>query len=221
MKVTVLQRVLFILLIVLLASCSDDPPPPSPAVPTPQPEQPPPPAPPQTIKSLSLAAANWEFSVEEVKNQTRKVFIKAGLPDQLAQKLEQSIDGELADAFATDIDGNGSPELLLWIRGDGSAAQAELIGWEFGTGSNRSLSWPALTGDNAVGYYGRDQLGIQNGQLVRTFPVYRDQDDLAKPTSGFYRVIHYRLEPSTDQSSPRSLVIEKTSLEPTDEMAMR
>ena len=52
-------------------------------------------------------------------------------------------------------------------------------------------------------------MGRQASALVRSFPLYRDDDDNAHPTAGFVRVIRYRLD-------AEGLAMAETTLEPMD-----
>ena len=61
------------------------------------------------------------------------------------QRLRLDVAGVLAEAFATDLDGDAVPELLLWTRSSGSSAEGEVRGWRFdAAGSATAIQVPAL-----------------------------------------------------------------------------
>ena len=147
-------------------------------------------------RSVQLQQSGWRFDLRVMPD---------GQGGEALEGLVSTVDGNvrhmsalpegetLAEAFATDLDADGFPELLLWWRSSGSGAEGEVRGWQFSVATTQALALPELDADSALGYRGRDQFGVQGSALVRSFPVYRDDDDNAGPTSGFARVIRYVL----------------------------
>lgn len=202
----------------LLVACSREAPP-ADAPPTPPPvdaattprDVPPLPAPEVQRRRFERAQAGWHFRLATVREgQAPTVLdVEAVPPDgRPPVAWQQTLEGHLADAFATDLDANGQPELLFWTRGDGSSAEGDVSGWRLlPDGGRAPLALPSLAADHALGWRGRDQFGLQGDVLVRSFPLYREDDDNASPTSGFVRVIRYRFD-------GEDLRFETTSLEP-------
>lgn len=172
-------------------------------------------APPPAVRtrSLRLEQAGWRFDVDAATGAegTRiEALVRTATAGAAPRRLQLDVAGSLQEAFATDLDGDATPELLLWTGGEGSAAQGDLLGWRFtADGEAEALALPALDGDLAVGWRGRDQFGVQGDRLVRSFPLYRDEDDNATPSTGFVRVIRYALQDGR-------LVVEGGGLEPID-----
>ena len=207
----------------ILAACGDTgqaPAPPAPAAtptipPTAIDAQPPgtPPADTPVIRSLRLSGSGWQFDLDTatVGDATRiDVLVRTATVGAAPQRLRLDVAGSLADAFATDLDGDAAPELLLWTRSGGSSAEGGLRGWRFDvSGGAALLTLPPLDDETAIGWRGRDQFGVQGDALVRSFPLYRDEDDNAHPTAGFVRVMRYRL-------AAEGLVLAETTLEPMD-----
>ncbi len=109
--------------------------------------------------------------------------------------IHQEIDGGVSDAQLVDLDGNGSPELYVFISGYGSGGYGELLAWNVNNG--RSLSeiyLPPLSDDpvSSKGYMGHDVFYTAGNRLIRKFPVYRSSDSNANPTGGM-RVLRYHL----------------------------
>lgn len=153
---------------------------------------------PATTRSLRLEQAGWRFDLDARHDDTGtrlEVLARTATVGAAPRRLEQRLDGELVDAFATDLDGDALPELLLWQVDGGSAAEGDVVGWRFAAnGEATDLRLPALAGDLAIGWRGRDQFGAQGQHLVRSFPLYRDEDDNATPSTGFVRVVRYALD---------------------------
>jgi len=168
---------------------------------------------PPVLRSLQLSSSGWRFDLDAAAGEATTrvdVLVRTATVGAAPQRLSTVLDGALVDAFATDLDGDAAPELLLWMRSGGSSAEGDLRGWRFDTaGGNTPLQVPSLDDEAALGWRGRDQFGVQASTLVRSFPIYRDQDDNASPSAGFVRVIRYRLE-------AEGLVAADTTLEPMD-----
>jgi len=168
---------------------------------------------PTIARSVQRAVAGWQFDLDAAtaSDATRiDVLVRTATAGAAPRRLVLAFDGALVDAFATDLDGDASPELLLWIMASGSLAEADVHGWRFdASGEATPLPLPPLDDDAAVGWRGRDQFGVQGDALVRSFPLYRDDDDNAHPTSGFVRVIRYRLDAD-------GLSVSDTTMEPVD-----
>ncbi len=153
---------------------------------------------PSRTRSLRLEQAGWRFDIDARGDEsgTRlEVLARTATVGAAPRRLASRLEGELVDAFATDLDGDAVPELLLWQADGGSAAIGDIVGWRFAAdGEAAELRLPTLDGDLATGWRGRDQFGVQGKHLVRSFPLYRDEDDNAHPTAGFVRVVRYALD---------------------------
>lgn len=169
--------------------------------------------PPTVTRSLRRQSTGWEFDVDAAITDDRTrvdVLVRPATVGAAPRRVVGVFDGTLMDAFATDLDADAAPELLLWTTGGGSLAEGEMQGWRFEAGGEAiALRVPALDADTAVGWRGRDQWGIQGDALVRSFPLYRDEDDNARPTAGFVRVVRYHLDGD-------ALAVADTTLEPMD-----
>ncbi len=170
-------------------------------------------APAPVVRSLRLAQSGWQFDIDAAASAdaTRiDVLVRTATVGAAPQRLRTDLDGSLVDAFATDLDGDAAPELLLWTRGAGSSAEGDVRGWRFAAnGEASALALPPLDDESAIGWRGRDQFGVQGDALVRSFPLYRDEDDNASPSAGFVRVMRYGLD-------ARGLVAIDATMEPMD-----
>ena len=171
-------------------------------------------APPAIVETRNLEREHvgWRFRIDmaAMDNGRVRLDVLATPATVGAAPMRMVADdaGELVDVFATDLDGDAWPELLLWWRDAGSLAEGRIGGWRF----TESASWqplilPPLDADLATGWRGRDQFGVQGDRLVRSFALYRDEDNNATPTAGFVRVIRYEMR-------GKAFVVDETALEP-------
>lgn len=97
-------------------------------------------------------------------------------------------DGNITESWVSDLDSDGSMEIIVWIQSAGSGAYGYVDLFRF-DGKNIGLiaiSEPAK--DMMIGYRGRDKFNIEKDGIVRKFPYYKDDDVMAKPTGGEVRL---------------------------------
>jgi len=107
------------------------------------------------------------------------------------------IDGSVTGAEIADLDGNGWPEIYVYVNSAGSGSYGSLVAFAVNNGKSLSdIYLPPVMDDPkaSAGYMGHDQFSIEHSTLVRRFPIYRSGDTNAQPTGGTRR-LHYRLEP--------------------------
>jgi hypothetical protein len=109
--------------------------------------------------------------------------------------IRQTANGQVAGAEVADLNGNGLPEVYVFVEGAGSGSYGELVAYAVMKGSDLSpIFLPELSGAAAEGYRGHDQFAIVEGCLLRRFPIYKANDTNAKATGG-ERQICYKLKP--------------------------
>lgn len=116
---------------------------------------------------------------------------------QNPQVIEQEVDGMVVGAEVADLDGNGWPEVYVYVQSAGSGSYGTVVGHAVNRGlSITPIVMPELADDpNAsAGYMGRDRFAVADGRLVRRFPIYRPSDSNAAPSGGT-RQLRYRLVP--------------------------
>lgn len=109
--------------------------------------------------------------------------------------IEQEVDGTVVGAEVADLDGNGWPEIYVYVQSAGSGSYGTVVGHAVNRGlSITPIVLPDLNADpNAsAGYMGRDRFAVAEGRLVRRFPIYRPTDTNAAPSGGT-RQLRYRL----------------------------
>lgn len=105
-------------------------------------------------------------------------------------------DGTVTGSEVADLNGDGSPEIYVYVTSAGSGSYASLVA--YGANNKKSLSGitlPELSDDkkSSQGYMGHDEFQVVENSLVRRFPIYKDGDSNAKP-SGKMRQLQYKLK---------------------------
>lgn len=111
-----------------------------------------------------------------------------------AERVSFMVKGRVAQAEIDDLNGDGFPDLVLYIYMDSNAMFGTVIA--FLSEANKSITPCALPdtrmdGKVSSGYRGHDQFGIMASYLQQKFPLYKP-GDTDKPTGGT-RVILYQL----------------------------
>ncbi len=109
--------------------------------------------------------------------------------------IKQEVDGSVTGAEVADINGDGSPEIYIFVNSAGSGTYGSLVAYS--ANNKKSLSeiyLPPLEDDakNSKGYMGHDEFTVIEYSLVRRFPIYKKGDINANPTGGM-RQLQYKL----------------------------
>lgn len=116
---------------------------------------------------------------------------------QTKRAIVKKIDGTVTGADIADLNGDGWPELYVYVTSAGSGSYGSVVGYAVNRGKSvTEFSLPDLWEDKVAsqGYQGHDQFAIVENTLVRRFPVYLAGDSNAQPTGG-HRQIMYQLVP--------------------------
>jgi hypothetical protein len=111
-----------------------------------------------------------------------------------AQRISFVLGGRLGRAEIDDLNGDGFPDLVLYIYSDSTALFGTV--YAFLSEANKSIS-PCVLPDTRmdgkinIGYQGHDQFSLMGSYLQQKFPVYKTGEK-DKPTGGT-RVVLYQL----------------------------
>ena len=99
----------------------------------------------------------------------------------------------ISDVFVADLDGNGFDEIYIITAAAGSGGYGSVLG--LASNKDKSLSMinfpePRKGDAHFEGYMGHDTFKIEDGKLVRIFPVYNKGDTNAHPTGGRRKLIY-------------------------------
>ena len=111
-------------------------------------------------------------------------------------ELTAELDGTAYRAELADLDGNGWPEVYVYVSSAGSGSYGSLVAHAVNQGKSLTpIYLPPLeqNPEATEGYMGHDEFAVVENRLVRRFPIYSDGDTNAA-ASGGTRQIQYRLE---------------------------
>jgi len=118
-----------------------------------------------------------------------------GFAHNLSERFEDK--DPISDVFISDLDGNGFDEIYIVTSSQGSGSYGGVLAFA----SNKDLSMSMINfpdiKENPIifdGYMGHDVFTIEDQGLIRTFPVYKNDDTNQNPTGGKRKVI-YKLAP--------------------------
>lgn len=142
-------------------------------------------------KNLSFQQHQFDISTSE-SGAIRELAIKVSRDNKQLIVIRQKTDGWVVNAEAADLDRNGSPEIYIYASTYGSGSFGKIYAFEFFPTSFDAIRTEPLLPMLAEGYMGQDAFKIENGQLIREFPIYRAGDTNVRPTGGS-RKIWYEL----------------------------
>ena len=145
-------------------------------------------------KTLTLNGINFHITCPNEGSLNTLTIVPSGLTIDNSVITEE-VDGSVTGAQIDDLNGDGSPEVYVYINSAGSGSYGSLVA--YGSNNNKSISaiyLPPLEDDkkNAKGYMGHDEFTVMDGHLARRFPLYNENDTNAEPTGGM-RQLHYKL----------------------------
>lgn len=120
----------------------------------------------------------------------------------------EKIDGTVVGADVEDMDGNGFPEVYIYVTNNDDKKSGKLVA--FGSNSGKSLTPIYLPPLDQVegaleGYRGGDELQVVENRLVQRWSVYKEGDADGAPSGGTKQV-QWRLEPG---EATWTLVVDK------------
>jgi hypothetical protein len=109
--------------------------------------------------------------------------------------ISREIDGSVAGAEVGDLDGNGLPEVYVFISSAGSGSYGDVVAYSVNSDDElQAIALAPLEDDpqNLEGYMGHDNFTLTSKTLIRSFPIYRKNDPNSSPSGG-KRQIRYGL----------------------------
>ena len=114
-----------------------------------------------------------------------------------SKPAESEIDGTVSGAEIADLDGNGFPEVYVYVTSAGSGSYGSLVAYAVNNGKTMTpIFLPPITDDAKAskGYMGHDEFAVLENVLGRRFPIYKEGVTNADP-SGMTRQLQYQLAP--------------------------
>jgi hypothetical protein len=146
-------------------------------------------------KTLSLQGITFNVTAVNTGFRTELTIESEGLEVDNTPAVH-SIQGWISGAETEDLNSDGSPELLIYIRSTEGGNLCRVIGYSVNAGKSMSqVSLPELmeNPEASQGYIGYDEFAIVETSLVRRFPIFEWDGSTYEPT-GKTRQIQYRLE---------------------------
>jgi hypothetical protein len=143
---------------------------------------------------LELQGITFHITCPNQGSLNQLTIVPSGLESDNSA-IQQEIDGTVTAAEIADLNGDGSPEIYVYVNSAGSGSYGELVA--YAANNKKSLSGiylPPLEEDkdNFDGYMGHDEFSVGENRLLRRFPVYAKGDSNANPTGGT-RQLQYKL----------------------------
>ncbi len=145
---------------------------------------------------LELQGFAFDVSATNGGSINQLTITPQGLTGQSEPVLVE-IDGTVSGAEIDDLDGNGFPEIYIYVTSAGSGSYGSLVGYAVNQGQSLSeIYLPPVADDpeQSIGYMGHDAFAVVEGTFVQSFPIYMDTDSNAQP-SGKTRQLQYKLAP--------------------------
>ena len=147
-------------------------------------------------KVLKLQGITFHVQSTNEGSLNQLTIIPSGL-EIVNEVIKQEIDGSVTGAEVADINGDGSPEIYVYVNSAGSGSYGSLVAYSANNKKSLSGIYLAPLEDdkkNSVGYMGHDEFTIIENRFARRFPVYNEGDANCCPKGGT-RQLQYKLVP--------------------------
>ena len=139
---------------------------------------------------LTLDVVSWGRGSESVGAY---MVLRSDSTHMKYKSISGELDGKIIDAWNMDMDSDGSPELFIQSQGQGDGSHLNMYVYEYDdNGSTREIDFPNLSGSMKKGYKGQDSVYIKDEKLMRSFPIYAENDSTSIST-GEKRLLEYSL----------------------------
>ncbi len=145
-------------------------------------------------KTLNLNTIGFHVTCPNESSLNNLTIVPSGLSIDNSMIITE-IDGTVSGAEVDDLNGDGFPEIYVYINSAGSGSYGSLVAYS--SNHNKTISpiyLPPIEEDklNSKGYMGHDEFTVMEGNLSRRFPIYNKDDSNANPTGGT-RQLSYKL----------------------------
>jgi hypothetical protein len=147
--------------------------------------------------TVKIGKVGYRVSCRNKKYDENQLEVRPVGFENEAREMNFMLRGRVAKAEIDDLNGDGYPDLVLYVYMDSSATFGTV--YAFVSKANKSFTGcvlpdPMMDGKINEGYKGHDQFSLMEGYLLDKFPIYKTGDDKDKPSGGT-RVILYQLIP--------------------------
>ena len=139
-----------------------------------------------TVRSAGASARVWVPINEPRSIGTYRAELE--WPDGGRDRVTGKRDGMITDVWLSDIEPDGTPELVVAMSSAGSGTYGSVHVCGRGHGELARVGLRALDDSQRSGYLGHDTFSLENGRLVRSFPRYEEGDSNATPSGQTLRL---------------------------------
>ena len=144
---------------------------------------------------LKFAWSNAVFAVDEGRGESASIgsySIRAFAAnydhsDELMDFIAGVVrprDGGIEKCWVTDLDGDGKPEVVVWIECAGSGGYGTLDIFTFDGKKLNQVAVPELAARKEKSYHGHDRFKIEDGAVICEFPLYLGEEAENSPKGG-------------------------------------
>ncbi len=152
-----------------------------------------------TVRDGGVTARLWVPAGESGSEGTWQAEI--AFPDSAAQQIRGERDGTIANVWLRDLGGDGTLDLIVTTTSAGSGSYGSAAVYAVAAAGIAKRELAPFDAAGAPGYRGHDAFSILNGELRRSYPIYKDGDANASPSGGLAR---YRYDFSENRWVPGS-----------------
>jgi len=105
-------------------------------------------------------------------------------PDGRQFKISGRRDGFLSELWLADVGGDEKPEFIVWMVSVGSGSYASIHVYQMVESGPSFSDASALPSEQMEGYMGHDQVTVEDGRLIRCFPMYGPDDPNSRASGG-------------------------------------
>lgn len=145
-------------------------------------------------KSMMVQGVKFRVVCANNSSVNRLEIIPTGLKID-NRPISREIDGTVTGAEVADLNGDGSPEVYVFVTSAGSGSYGSLVAYSANRRKSLSeIALPPITDHPtaAKGYMGHDEFAVVRNMLTRRFPIYKSGDTNAVATGGT-RQLQYKL----------------------------
>lgn len=151
----------------------------------------------ETREFKTKSGMTWVVKLNQIEESLANVTIESqGFREDNRTVYFQEID-PVIQILQADLDKNGFEELYFITQSVGSGSYGTIYG--LNSNNDKSVSeiyfegatlYNTKVGDLYEGHMGHDDFSLVDGDLINTFPVYREGDSNGNPTGGERKVFY-------------------------------
>ncbi len=138
-----------------------------------------------TVRDGGVTARLWVPAGESASAGSWQAEIT--LPDSSTLSVRGERDGTIANVWLRDLGGDGTLDLVVTTTSAGSGSYGSAAVYALTEAGIVRREMAPFDAVGAPGYRGHDAFSILNGELRRSYPIYKDGDANASPSGGLAR----------------------------------